>query len=173
MSLARLSQPNDISIQCKNVATGRLDSSGLYVNAVVNSSDVVVSNAGLHLDSKGISYITSGQALRFGANTASAGLVMSFDEDGHECDLTVKGEVVANNTVAHKGRVNWSGGGATEFASVPGMTSSDLVFITTITPASEPVEFSHVVAGTDGFTIHLTGGNSSNDWSANWMVIKG
>ena len=173
MSLARLNQPNDMSIQCKNVATSRVDSNGLYVNAVVNSSDVVIGNAGLHFGNKGEPYITSGDTLRFGANSASAGLVMNFNEDGTECDLSVKGDIVSNNSVAHKGSVSWSGGGSTEFASVPGMTSSDLVFITVKTPASEAVEFSHVVAGSGGFTIYLTGNNTSNDWEANWMVIKG
>ena len=132
-------------------------------------------NPGIHFDSQhGVGYFTTGSALRFGANSASAGLVMKFDEDGHECDITVKGEVVATNSIKAKGKMEWSNGGSEKQIAVAGVTEDDEIHVTTTKPANEvDTEFSHATCGIGVITVHLTNNCVSNSFECNWMVLPG
>ena len=172
MSVSNLFDKNNFDLNAKSLKVDdNLTSTGLVVNAVMDGESVS-SNPHLSFSNEGSAYITSGDTLRFGKNAASAGLVMNFTNDGDNCDLIVKGDITADNLPSLRGSSTWSGAGSSLTVSAPGVASGDHVFVTVHTPASEPAELSHVVAGSGQFTVHLTSSNSSNDLGFHWFVMK-
>lgn len=141
----------------------------------LNSSDEVVANAGLTFSGAGQPYITvAGSELRLGANSAGAGCKFLLSSNGTVCNITLNGVVNASNAVKSHGAGAWtaSSSSATQTFAAVGLLAGDHVHITTVTPPSGATEFSHVVAGTDEFVVHLSGTEAGNeDFVFNWMAL--
>ena len=153
-------------------STVSLNTSLVDIIATLNSSDVVTANPSLRFGSQGDPYIPLlGREMRVGINGTGSGFKIETGEDGESATVTVVGDVIANNVPALRGRTTWSGGGDSLVVAAAGMTSADHVHVTVSNPPTETTEFSHVVAGTNQFTVNLTSGaaNTSNDLQFNWM----
>lgn len=183
MSLSRLTQPNNFGLTAKSLSLdGTLnvggdttfkgvDCNSLQINAVLDSSDAVVSNPGLVFQNEGDPFISVVDNLRIGANNAGAGLTLDFSNTSQNCNMVLKGNITADNVPALRGAGTWSGGADSLVVSATGMVAGDHVFVSITTPATEAVEYSHVVAGTDQFTVHLSGANTSNDLAFVWHSL--
>lgn len=153
-------------------STVSLNTSFVDIIPTINSSDVVTSNPSLRFGSEGQPYIPLlGRELRVGVNGAESGFKILTEEDGQSATVTVVGDVIANNVPALRGRTTWSGSSDSLVVAAVGMTPADHVHVTVSNPPTEATEFSHVVAGTNQFTVNLTSGaaNTSNDLEFNWM----
>lgn len=166
MAVSYLTKQNDSQLYCE-----KLTSKTLHIDAIVNNDGSVASNPGLVFSNVGSAFVESGDTLRFGKNSAGAGLVMNFSSDGAKCDLVVDGTITGNINPPLRGSATWSGGGASLTVSNAGITSGHHVFVSVHTPASEPVEVSHVVAGSGSFQVNLSGSNTSNDLAFHWYAL--
>lgn len=176
MSISNLLSDNNYKLNCKSLTSkGNVSAvGGLTASPQLDSDGSLVGNAHLAFTGDtGIPYMTSSQdEWRLGSNGAGAGINMKWTNSGQNGTITVNGDVNADNTPALRGQATWSGGSTSVSIPSAGSTSSHHVHITPIFPPSEAVVFSHVVAGTDEFTVHLSGANTSNDFQFNWMLYK-